>query len=104
MKRYFPWSPNIIAVNCIGTDIQARCNGADFDSDFCLVTNQPTMVECARRCYRDYATIVNDLHESGVTYGNTMEEYARMDNTFAKSQLGIGWSSNLAQLAMTYYW
>lgn len=27
-----------------------------------------------------------------------------MDNKFAKSQLGIGLSSNLAQLAMTYYW
>ena len=27
-----------------------------------------------------------------------------MDNKFAKSRLGIGWSSNLAQLAMSYYW
>ena len=27
-----------------------------------------------------------------------------MDNKFAKSRIGIGESSNLAQLAMTYYW
>lgn len=27
-----------------------------------------------------------------------------MDNKFSGSQMGIGWSSNLAQLAMTYYW
>lgn len=27
-----------------------------------------------------------------------------MDNKFAKSQMGIGYSSNLAQLAMSYYW
>lgn len=27
-----------------------------------------------------------------------------MDNRFSGSQMGIGWSSNLAQLAMTYYW
>ena len=38
------------------------------------------------------------------TYKNTMKEYARMDNKFAKSRIGIGESSNLAQSAMTYYW
>ena len=27
-----------------------------------------------------------------------------MDNKFSGSKMGIGWSSNLAQLAMTYYW
>ena len=27
-----------------------------------------------------------------------------MDNQLAHSQLGIGWSSNMAQLAMSYYW
>ena len=27
-----------------------------------------------------------------------------MDNKFSGTQMGIGWSSNLAQLAMTYYW
>lgn len=31
MQRYFPFSKNIIALNCIGTDIQPRLNGADFD-------------------------------------------------------------------------
>lgn len=101
---YFALSNNIIAVDCIHADIQARLNGADFDSDFCFVTNQPTIVECAKRCYRDYPTIVNALNESGVTYSNTLADYALMDNNFSKSKLGIGWSSNIAQLAMSYYW
>lgn len=104
LKRYFKFSNNIIAVNCIETDIQSRCNGMDFDSDFLFVTNQPTLVKGAQRCYRDYPTIVNALNESGITYDNTPEEYARMDNKLAKSRRGIGESSNLAQLAMTYYW
>ena len=51
-----------------------------------------------------WTTIVNDLKESGVVYKNNKSEYARMDNTFSKSRIGIGYSSNLAQLAMTYYW
>lgn len=62
------------------------------------------MVKCAEICYTQYPTIVNDLRESGITYQNTMTEYARMDNKLARSQMGIGYSSNLAQLALTYYW
>lgn len=104
MKKYFPFSKNIIAVNCIGTDIQSRLNGADFDSDFIFTTTHPVMVNGARMCYSNYPTIVNDLKESGITYENTLQAYSDMDNKFAKCKLGIGWSSNLAQLAMCYYW
>lgn len=104
MKKYFPFSNNIIAVNCIHTDIQSRANGMDEDSDFMLVTNHPTMVGCAKRCYKEYPTIVNALKESGITYQNTKKDYAAMDSKFSKSRMAIGYSSNLAQLAMTYYW
>ena len=62
-----------------------------------LVTNQPQMVECARVCYKEFPTIVNDLKESGITYQNTKKDYALMDNKFSKSRMGIGYSSNLAQ-------
>ena len=31
MEKYFAFSKNIIAVNCIGTDIQDRANGMDED-------------------------------------------------------------------------
>lgn len=102
--RYFDFTNNIMAVNCIGTDIQDRANGMDFDSDFMLVTNQKEMVKCAKICYEQYPTIVNALKESGIVYGNTKSDYAVMDNKFSGSKMGIGWSSNLAQLAMTYYW
>lgn len=69
-----------------------------------FVTNHPTIVKAAKKCYAEYPTVVNQLKESGITYNNTRKEYARMDNKFAKSQRYIGESSNLAQLAMTYYW
>ena len=104
MQKYFEFSDNIMAVNCIETDIQSRMNGQDFDSDFNFVSNHPMLVKAAKICYEEYPTIVNDLAESGLTYNNEPSEYARMDNQLAKSQLGIGWSSNLAQLAMSYYW
>lgn len=103
-ERYFKISNNIMFVNCIHTDIQDRANGCDFDSDFFFVTNNNVMVRSAQIAYKKYPTIVNKLKESGLTYKNTLKEYARMDNKFAKSRIGIGESSNLAQLAMTYYW
>lgn len=104
MNRYFAFSDNIMAVNCIQTDVQDRMNGMDFDSDFNLITNQRTIVKYAAICYREFPTIVNALQESGITYKNTKAEYANMDNKFSKSRMGIGYSSNLAQLALTYYW
>jgi len=104
LKKYFKFSDNILAVNCIHTDIQDRANGCDFDSDFFFVTNNEVMVKSAKEAYKSFSTVVNKLNESGLTYQNTMKEYARMDNKFAKSRIGIGESSNLAQLAMTYYW
>ena len=104
MRKYFPFSRNVIAVNCINTDIQSRANGMDEDSDFLLVTNQPNMIQCAKICYEQYPTIVNAVKESGITYKNTKSDYAMMDNKFSKSRMDIGYSSNLAQLAMTYYW
>lgn len=103
MERYFDFSDNIVAINCIGTDIQSRLNGADFDSDFILATNHPVMVECAKRCYERFPTIVNALKESGISYDNTPEAYAEMDNKMSKARLGIGWSSNLAMLAISYF-
>lgn len=103
-ERYFAFSNNIMAVNCIETDVQDRCNGEDFDSDFNLVTNHPTIVQCAKKCYEGYPTIVNALKEESKSYSNSKTDYANMDNKFSGSQMGIGWSSNLAQLAMTYYW
>lgn len=104
LQEYFPFSPNILAINCIQSDIQDRANGCDEDSDFFFVTNHSVMSAYAKTCYENFPTIVNQLKESGVTYQNTKAEYARMDNKLALSQRYIGESSNLAQLAMTYYW
>lgn len=104
MDMYFDFSYNIMAVNCLHTDVQARMNGEDFDSDFNFVTNQPQMVEAARIAYRDYPTVVNDVPDSGITYDNTLHNYAAMDSKMQRAQRAIGGSSDSAQLAQSYYW
>ena len=104
MDNYFNFSNNIMAVNCIHTDVQSRMNGEDFDSDFNFVTNQSEMVKAAKYAYENYPTVVNALEESGLKYRNVPGEYAKMDSIMAAAQKAIGGSSDSAQLAQSYYW
>lgn len=102
MKKYFNLGRQCVAINMIGTDFQDRNNGSDQDSDFGFTTNQTNIVEHARKCYLNYPTIVNNIPKEKNIYGNTMDDYAKIDNGLAKSQTDIGESSNLAQIAQTY--
>ena len=102
LEKYFGFTGQIIAVNMIGTDMQDRNNGSDQDSDSLYVTSQPEIVECAKDFYTRYPTIVNQIPKDKNVYNNTMTDFARLDNNLAKSQLAIGLSSNLAQIAQSY--
>lgn len=102
IKRYFNLGQLTIAINMLHTDFQDRNNGSDQDSDSIYVTNAPAIVECARKCYRDYPTIVNNIPKEKNIYDCTLENYALIDNNLAAAQLAIGESSNLAQVALSY--
>ena len=101
-NKYFNFCDQIIAINMNGTDFQDRNNGSDQDSDSIYTTNQPQIVDHAKKCQMLYPTIVNNIPKESNIYNNTMEDFAKLDNKLAASQLDIGESSNLAQLAQTY--
>lgn len=103
MSEYMDFSDNIIAVNMIRTDVQARANGMDEDSDFCLCTTDNITLEAAHKALQ-YNTIVNDIPESKIPYNNTMNDLAKIDIALARGKYAIGLSSNLAQLALSWYW
>lgn len=100
--KYFDLGKQIIVLNVLHTDIQDRMNGCDFDSDSGYVTNQKDIVLCAERAYMTYPTIVNNIPKDKNKYNDTLENYAKIDNTLAHAQGAIGLSSNLAQFAQTY--
>lgn len=100
--RYFRLGKLCIAVNMQHTCFQDRNNGSDMDSDSIYTTNQPDIVEHARKCYTQYPTIVNLIPKEKNIYNNTAKDFAKADCVLAASQLAIGESSNLAQLALTY--
>ena len=101
-KKYFNFGQQIIAVNMISTDFQDKNNGSDQDSDSGYTTNQPDIVEHARKCVLNYPTIVNNIPKSTNKYNNSMDDFAMIDNGLSNSQRAIGESSNLAQISQTY--
>ena len=102
LNKYFDIGRQCVAVNCIHTDLQDRANGCDFDSDSIYCTNQVDIAQYAKYCYKHYPTIVNNIPKEKNCYTNSMADYALIDNNLSHSQLAIGESSNLAQLALTY--
>lgn len=104
LQKYFPkLGKNVIVINGIGTDIQPRLSGQDLDSDSLYVTNQPDIVELSRRAYLEYPTIVNAINPQAKSYTKSMEDFACMDASIAAGQQDVGESSNIAQLALSYW-
>lgn len=106
IQTYFPkLGDNIIIINGIGSDVQERMNSQDLDSDSCYVTNQTDVVNLAKKAYMEYSTIVNEIPLTGASaYSKDIESYATMDNKIASGQDDVGSSSNIAQLALSYYY
>lgn len=100
--KYFDFGKQIIAVNMVGSDFQDRNNGADQDSDAIYTTDQEDIVACAKKCYEEYPTIVNNIEQEDKTYDNTPEVFAEIDDKIAAAKTITGESSNLAQLCLTY--
>lgn len=100
--KYFDLGKQIIVLNTLHTPIQDRLNGCDFDSDSGYITNQEDIVKCARKCYLEFPTIVNNIQKDKNKYENTLLNYANIDNKLSHAQSAIGLSSNLAQFAQTY--
>lgn len=105
IRQYFPnLGDNIIIINGIGTDVQSRLNGQDLDTDGIFATNQKDIVELAKKAYLDYPTIINNIQPVGASeYDKSMKSYSKMDSNISSAQYDIGLSSNMAQLALSYW-
>lgn len=102
LEKYFNIGRNCIAVNMVHTDFQDKNNGSDMDSDSIYTTNQSDIVSHAKYCVKHYPTIVNNIPKEKNNYSSSLEDFAKIDNKLAASQMSIGSSSNLAQIALSY--
>lgn len=104
VKKYFPnLGDNVIIINGIGTDVQSRLNGQDLDTDSIYTTNQKNIVELAKKAYTEYPTIINEIKYGTNEYDKSMKSYSKMDQKISSSQYSIGSASNIAQLALSYW-
>lgn len=105
IMRYFPnLGNNVIIINGIGTDVQSRLNGQDLDSDSIFVTNQRNIVSLAQKAYLTCPTIISKIDSSvNNQFDTSMKSYSKMDAGIASSQYNIGLASNIAQLALSYW-
>ena len=104
IRRYFPnLGDNVIIINGIGTDVQSRLNGQDLDTDSIYTTNQKNIVELAKKAYNEHPTIINDIKYGTNEYDKSMKSYSKMDANISSAQYNIGSASNIAQLALSYW-
>ena len=103
-RRYFPdLGDNVIIINGIGTDVQSRLNGQDLDTDSIYTTNQEDIVALAKKAYTEWPTIINGIQYATNEYDKSMKSYSEMDQDISASQYNIGSASNMAQLALSYW-
>lgn len=105
IRKYFPnLGDNVIIINGIGTDVQSRLNGQDLDTDSIYATNQKSIVELAKKAYAEFPTIINGIKPDGNSkYDKSMLSYSKMDASISSAQYNIGSASNIAQLALSYW-
>lgn len=102
IRLYFPkLGKNVIVINGICTDVQPRLSGQDLDSDAIFATNQPDIVTLAKKAYAEYPTIINAVKPETNKYGKNMESFVEMDKKISDGQMDVGYSSNMAQLALS---
>lgn len=102
IKKYFYLGENCIAINMKKTVFEEKNNGSDMDGDSIYVTNQPQIVAHAKKCQIQFPTIKNNIPKDTTQYKNTPLDLSNIDNKLMSSQMGIGLSSNLAQIALSY--
>ena len=105
IRKYFPdLGDSVIVINGICTDVQSRLNGQDLDTDSVYTTNQEDIVMLAKKAYTECPTIINGIKPDGDSeYDKSMLSYSKMDAKISSAQYNIGLASNIAQLALSYW-
>ncbi|MHC1746930.1 MAG: hypothetical protein AB9856_00900 [Cellulosilyticaceae bacterium] len=98
---YFNFTGNIMIINTIDNDILDRLQGADMDSDTCLLTNNPILVEMAKNS-TDVLTPINKIEMKNNPRLFTPFEIAEVDKIICNNY--IGGVVNLSQLLNSLYW
>ena len=103
IDEYFNLTDDIICVNAIGSNLQQRLNGCDYDSDTMLVTNDVMLIDGVKLCYDDLCVPVCKVDPIGkAEYSFSAVDLARLDRAIAENEIGN--IINLSQFLNCLFW
>ena len=105
LDRWFNLTRNITVVDAINNNIQQRLNGADYDSDTMLLTNNKIIVKATKKNYSKFPVPCTgfeqhskELDKNKDLMGNIID----LDNKIASNKVGM--IVNLSQKLNSHYW
>lgn len=102
IERYFNLSKQIVVVNSISEPLLDRFSGSDFDSDTCMLTDNPTLIRAAQKNYDKFLVPLNQVKAKKTHRDYCQDELADLDIKTSTNK--IGEDINLAQILTTLFW
>lgn len=105
LDKWFNLTRNIAVVDAINNNIQQRLNGADYDSDVLLLTNNKIIVNATKKNYDKFPVPCTGFkqHSKGLDKNKTlMENIISLDNKIASNKVGM--IVNLSQKLNSHLW
>lgn len=102
IDRYFVLSNEICYVNAIGENIQQRLNGADYDSDSLLLTDNPILIRAAEKNYHRFKVPTCFVDAKKIVHHYNNEDKSKLDVKTSVNK--IGEIVNLSQYLNSIMW
>ena len=102
IQRYINATDEIVCINSIGENILARLSGSDFDSDSLMLTDDPILIEAARRNYESFLVPTSQVEARKIVRHYTRADQADLDVKTSVNK--IGEIVNLSQELNTRLW
>lgn len=100
--KYFNLTEQIIAINSIGCNVLERLNGADYDSDTVLLTDNPMLINKAKQNYNKFLVPTSLVESKKVERKNN--SWHRYDLDEKTSVNKIGEIVNMSQILNSRLW
>jgi len=102
-ETYFNLTDNIVISNAYDTDVMARLQGQDYDSDELLLTADPILLKAAEACQCDkFLVPINGIEGKKTDRKYNINNEVDIDHKTAANR--IGQIVNLSQILNSYYW
>ena len=102
IDKYFNLSKEIVYINAIGENILQRLNGADYDSDTVLLTDNDILIAAAERYYNKFKVPTCFVHSQKTKRRYTSSDKADLDVKTSVNK--IGEIVNLSQQLNSILW